>query len=206
MRNKLSSHEKIQESADYCTEEYPNYTGLKFHRVCNLNEEPLQMEFLMVEKIKDVKIQNEIGKIFRKYNIIDDKSPYDEITLNDFLKTLGYIYLHKESGEKKISLEELTLSFVCNMKPSKLMEELAKCKCRIKNYSEGIYYIEKMLIPVQIIVIQELEFEKHPALRMLSKKVTESDIQDFAEYAKQFTDPKDKKNADVLLQLANQRI
>ena len=39
------------------------------------------MDLLIIEKRKGVQIQNEIGKIFRAHNIIEFKSPDDNLTI-----------------------------------------------------------------------------------------------------------------------------
>ena len=54
-----------------------NSAELDFHREYNLGKKPLQIDLLVVEKLDDVCIQNEIGKIFRRYNVIEYKSPGD---------------------------------------------------------------------------------------------------------------------------------
>lgn len=86
-----------------------NKDDLHFIREYNLSKKPLQIDLLIIEKLKNVQIQNEIGKIFRKYNVIEYKSPDDEMNIDDFFKTVGYAYLYKGLGEKvnQIPLEEL---------------------------------------------------------------------------------------------------
>lgn len=215
MHDKSISDKKIQWHPGFYTaaeiELRQNRADLEYHREYNLSKKPLQIDLLVIEKLKDVQSQNEIGKIFRRYNIIEYKSPDDGLTVDDFVKTLGYAYLYKGLGEKvnEIPLEELTVSLFRDAKPLKLMKELIRYGSRIKKHAEGIYYIEGLLIPAQIIVTRELESREHPALRILAKKVTESDIRNFAEYVNHFTEPGDKQNADAVLQVsvsANQRI
>ena len=89
-----------------------NKADLEFKREYNLSKKPLQMDLLIIEKRKNVQIQNEIGRIFRRHNVIEYKSPDDGMTIDDFFKTLGYAYLYKGLGEKveQIPLEELTIS------------------------------------------------------------------------------------------------
>ena len=50
---------------------HQNRKDLEFHREYNLSKKPLQIDLLIIEKLKDVQIQNEIGRLFRKYNIVD---------------------------------------------------------------------------------------------------------------------------------------
>lgn len=209
MHNKtIPDEKKIQWHPGFCAaaeiELRENKKELEFHREYNLSKKPLQIDLLVIEKLKDMQIENEIGKLFRKYNIIEYKSPEDSLSIDDLVKTLGYAYLYKGTGEKinAILLEELTVSLFRDTKPQKLLKELTQYGFVIKKYEDGIYYVEGMLIPVQIIVIRELKSIEHPSLRILAKKITEVDIRNFAEIANQFTEEGDKHNADAVLQVS----
>ena len=48
-----------------------NRAELDFQREYSLSKKPLQIDLLVVEKLDDVRIQNEIGRIFRRYNVIE---------------------------------------------------------------------------------------------------------------------------------------
>ena len=87
-----------------------NRKDLEFHREYNLSKKPLQIDLLIIEKLKDVQIQNEIGRLFRKYNIVEYKSPEDSLNIDDFFKTVGYAYLYKGLGDyvNHILLEKLS--------------------------------------------------------------------------------------------------
>lgn len=93
MHDKSISDKKIQWHPGFYTaaeiELRQNRADLEYHREYNLSKKPLQIDLLVIEKLKDVQIQNEIGKIFRRYNIIEYKSPDDGLTVDDFVKTLG---------------------------------------------------------------------------------------------------------------------
>ena len=67
-----------------------NKRDLEFLREYNLNKEPIRMDLLIIKKLSDVKIKNEIGHIFKKYNVIEYKSPDDELSIDDYYKTVGY--------------------------------------------------------------------------------------------------------------------
>ena len=114
--NKKQSNAKLQWHPAFCAaaelELRLNKADLEFKREYNLSKKPLQMDLLIIEKRKNVQIQNEIGRIFRRHNVIEYKSPDDGMTNDDFFKTLGYAYLYKGLGEKveQITLEELTIS------------------------------------------------------------------------------------------------
>ena len=70
--------------------EYLEYTS-----EYNLNTKPLEVDLLIVKKAKEVEIKNEIGKIFRRYNLIEYKSPDDTMNLNTYMKVIAYACLYK---------------------------------------------------------------------------------------------------------------
>ena len=80
-----------------------------------LSKKPLQMDILIIKKLKDMPIRKMIGRIFRKHNIIEYKSPGDSLSINDFYKVYGYacIYQSNTNRIKEVDPQELTLTFVC---------------------------------------------------------------------------------------------
>ena len=47
-----------------------NREELEFQREYNLSKKPLQMDLLIIKKLADVQIENEIGRIFKKYPMV----------------------------------------------------------------------------------------------------------------------------------------
>ena len=174
-----------------------NKDDLEFKREYNLSKKPLQMDLLIIEKRKGVQIQNEIGKIFRGHNIIEYKSPDDGMTIDDFFKTLGYAFLYKGLGEKvnQIPLRELTVSLFRASAPKELLNQISKEGYIIERQSPGIYYVNGLSVPTQIVVTNE-------SLKVLSKSAQTDDIQRFTELASAFTEPGDKEKADAVLQVS----
>ena len=181
-----------------------NKADLEFKREYNLSKKPLQMDLLIIEKRKNVQIQNEIGRIFRRHNVIEYKSLDDAVTIHDFFKTLGYAYLYKGLGEKvdQIPLEELTISLFRAIVPKQLFNKLAGYGYAIEMQVSGIYYVQGLAIPAQIIVTSELESQNHESLKVLSKSAEKEDIQKFTEMSKNFKEPGDKEKADAVLQVS----
>lgn len=206
--NKKQSNAKLQWHPAFCAaaelELRLNKADLEFKREYNLSKKPLQMDLLIIEKRKNVQIQNEIGRIFRRHNVIEYKSPDDGMTIDDFFKTLGYAYLYKGLGEKveQIPLEELTISLFRATVPKQLFNKLAGYGYLIEKHVSGIYYVQGLAIPAQIIVTSELESQNHESLKVLSKSAEKEDIQKFTEMAKNFKEPGDKEKADAVLQVS----
>lgn len=84
------------------------------------------MDLLIIKKLADVEIKNEIGHVFKKYNVIEYKSPDDGLSIDDYYKTVGYACLYKGLGEvvNQIPAEELTVFIFWEGYPRELFEAL----------------------------------------------------------------------------------
>lgn len=189
-----------------------NKEDLEFVEELILNTMPLRVDMLVVKKKVNCEIQNEIGKIFTKYNLIEYKSPSDSLNYDVFLKGIAYAYLYKTNEEHvdEICLEEVTLSFIREAKPVKLFKMLRKEKIDIEEKYPGIYYIIKeSYIKIQIIVTRELRGENHIWLNALSDKMKEKQVLDFLTTAQGLRNLDEKNYADSLWDIVasvNQRV
>lgn len=181
-----------------------NKTELDFQREYNLSKKPLQIDLLIVEKLDDVNVENEIGRIFRKYNVIEYKSPKDGLTIDDFFKTFAYAELYKSQGKTvdQIPINQLTVSVVREGKPEELFRSLEKYGFTVDKKFEGIYYVYGLHLPAQIVVTKELDRKKHRNLRVLSVDALEEDARAFIEDACKLTDQGDLINVDAILQVS----
>ncbi len=161
---------ELKEDAEY----------LDFHKEYNLNTKPLELDLLVIKKRKDIEIKNEIGKFFRKYNILEYKSPEDSMNENTFLKVMAYAYLYKsnEIHVGDIELEEITITLVRKSKPRKLFQWLKRNGYEVFEKYAGIYYVtQKHSLPIQILVSNRLSKETQKWLTLLSKNLNLEDIQ-----------------------------
>ena len=182
-----------------------NKKDLEFHREYPLSKEPLRMDLLIVKKLADVRIENEVGRIFKAYNIIEYKSPEDSLTIDDFVKTAGYVCQYKALGEwvDQIPLKELTMSLFREAVPREMMASLREEGFRIEERFPGIYYVSgKWPFATQIVATGRLEPAAHRSFRILSKKASEEDVRGFLEKARRMTEPGDRNNADAVLQVS----
>ena len=116
-------------------------------------------------------IHKNIGRIFRKHNIIEYKSPDDYLSIDDFYKVYGYACFYKADARavNMIQIQDLTISLVCSKYPRKLMSHLKfERKYSIQKIESGIYYVNGDVIPVQLIVISELDPNRNLWLRSLT--------------------------------------
>lgn len=131
---------------------------LKFESEHMLTKKPMQIDVL-VKNDKHVKIQKNIGRIFRQYNIIEYKSPKD-----DFYKTYAYACIYKSDTEAvdRIQATELTISFVCYHYPRAMLNKLERDRgITVESVDDGIYYLLGDAIPIQLIVVPALSKENN---------------------------------------------
>ncbi len=184
----------------------------EFQREYNLSKEPLRMDLLIIRKLSDTGTKNEIGRIFKKFNIIEYKSPDDGLSIDDYYKTIGYACLYKGLGDQvdQIKAEDLTVSIFRDRYPGKLFQALREEGNIIEEPFSGIYYIKgRGLFDTQIIVTGRLDGNSHRSLRLLSPNVKKSDAEGFIKDAVKLKEPGDRSNVEAVLQVsiaANQRL
>ena len=137
---------------------------LEMHEEYLLSKKPLQMDVLIIKKLKDIPIRKAIGQIFRKHNIIEYKSPGDGLSINDFYKVYGYscIYQSNTDRVKEIDPEELTLTFACSHYPRKFLRHLETVRgMRAEYQGGGIYYLKGDPIPMQLLITPKLTYKEN---------------------------------------------
>ena len=186
--------------------EFSRYKDLlDFNREFPLSKEPLRVDLLMIKKIKDIIIDIDIGRLFKTYNIIEYKSPKDGLTIDDYIKTVGYAYLYKGLGATvdAVPLSELTATIVRDTEPTELFKKIKSEGGSIEEKYPGVFYITGVVgIPTQFILTSSLSEDFHVCLRVLSNKATEEDIKRFIEMTSNFTEPIDKENADAVMHVS----
>ena len=66
-----------------------------------MSRKPLAMDLLVIKKEPGVQIHKNIGRIFRRHNIVEFKSPKDYLSINDFYKVYAYACLYQSDTKKK---------------------------------------------------------------------------------------------------------
>ena len=176
--------------------------NLEFTDEFQLTEKPLQIDCTVVKVKKDCKIKNEIGKIFRKHNIFEYKSPKDELNIDTFYKAVAYACLYKvlPNHVDEIPAEEITITLIRDRKPVKLLGELEKSGYGYKKEAAGIYYVNGAMFPVQIIVSSELDVDMHVQLKALTDRLEESLLRQYLLQVSTF-EGREKNLADIVLQV-----
>ena len=161
--------------------EYRRY--LEYHIELSLNVLPRRIDLLVIVMRENIKIEKKIAAIFRKYNLFEFKSPDDTLTVNDYYNALSYALQYKSTEKNKISISELTLTFVCSNEPKELFRHLQEQYDIIHSWHlkekhsiihcwhKGIYAIRGTTIPVQILVINQLDKNENLFLGSMQKQL-----------------------------------
>ncbi len=116
---------------------------LEYEREYLLNSQPLRIDLLVIKKNTEADIQNCIGRIFKKYNVVEYKSLGDGLNIDVFLKVLAYAFLYKVDGkmvdERKV--DEITVSLIREGKPNALFKKLKDLGFTITRKFVGVYWI-----------------------------------------------------------------
>ena len=137
---------------------------LEMHEEYLLSKKPLQMDILIIKKLRDVQIKKTIGRIFRKHNIIEYKSPDDGLSVNDFYKVYGYACIYQSNTDriKEIDPEDMTLTFVCSHYPREFLKHLERVRGMCTEYQGGgIYYLRGDPIPMQLLITPRMSDEEN---------------------------------------------
>ncbi|MBT9777496.1 3-isopropylmalate dehydrogenase [Clostridium sp. MCC353] len=157
---------------------------LQFLKEYNLSEKPLQIDTLIIKLEPGRKIKKSLGRIFRQYNVVEYKSPLDYLSVNDFYKVMGYACFYQSNTEKVMEIrpDELTVTLISNHYPDKTIRYLTKNHgIAVTKAFPGIYYMEGLLFPIQIVVTKKLSREEHIWLSRLRNDLNmEEDIEPLA--------------------------
>ena len=141
-----------------------------------LSKKPMQMDELIIKVAENEAIHKNIGRIFRRYNIIEYKSPDDNLTINDFYKVYGYCCFYQSDTDKicEIPPDELTITFICNHFPRRMVQHLKEFRgLDISHVEAGIYYITGDAFPIQLLVTRELDPKENLWLQSLRNNMSE---------------------------------
>ena len=105
-------------------------------------------------------------------------SPDDSLSVDDFYKVYGYTCFYKADARyvNSVPADELTITFVAEKYPRKMIEHLEKFKkYRVEEKEKGIYYVYGDLIPIQILITKKLSAEENLWLKSLTNKLNKAE-------------------------------
>ena len=184
---------------------------LIFESEHNLSKKPMQIDVLIIKKRGEDVIHKNIGRIFRKHNIVEYKSPSDYLSIDDFYKVYGYTCFYKSEVKKvdSIKITDLTITFVGKKYPRELVGHLKKIRgFSIEKSYDGIYYIVNDILPMQLLVTSELSEEENLWLKCLTNDLEDIEIINrlSAEYTAHEHEELYKSVMDVIVRANKERI
>lgn len=147
---------------------------LRFRSEYELYKKSLRIDTVVIKESDDTPVQKNIGKIFRKHNLIEYKSPDDYLSIDDFYKVYGYACLYQSNTEKvhEISMEDITITFVCSHFPRKMLKTLKRERnIEAVQNGKGIYRLVNDPISMQIIVNTQLSPRENRWLSSLKRNL-----------------------------------
>ena len=133
---------------------------LQFFKEYSLTDGPLRADTLIIKKDPERRIQKNIGQIFRRFNVVEYKNPWESIAVRTYYQAVSYaaVFQSHTDRENAVLPEEITLTLVGNHYPRKLFRFLEDFyNARIEQSFSGIYYVEGAVFPTQVIVQKESE-------------------------------------------------
>ena len=182
--------------------EYKKY--LTYEREHNLGRMPLKIDLLIIKKRHDIVIKNDIADFFLGNNILEYKSPGDDVNAGTFYKALSYACLYKaEAGAADIFDADTTVSIVREEKPVKLLAQLDE-KYSVTRKKAGIYRIDGMIFPMQVLVTKELVRESHVWITSLTRTLSRDDARELLDNCAELGSEEDRRNADSVVNVASE--
>jgi len=164
IRDKVYWHDAFFEALQLELHEYLD--ALTFANEHPLSKEALIVDVLVIKKERDIKIEKNIGKIFKAINLFEFKSETDSLTVRDYNKVMGYAYLYASFAPAHAS--DITISFAVTVHPRDLLDYLENdCKFKISYSDDGICYVSGETFVVQILESKKLSPEKNLFLKNL---------------------------------------
>ena len=99
--------------------------------------------------------------------------------MDDFYKGLAYVCLYKSDtgGANAIDIDEITLTFAVSRFPREVLKYLKRREGHtVEKVENGIYYVRGSLVPIQIIVLNQLPAGKNLWLRVLTNNLREKNV------------------------------
>ena len=152
---------------------------LNFEDEHQLGTKPMAIDILIIKNETKHKIRKNIGRIFKKHNIVEYKSPDDYLSIDDFYKVYGYTCFYKADAPSAntISIQDLTITFISHRYPQKLLRHLTtERNFKIQKIEKGIYYLLGDFIQIQFIVTSKLSYKENLWLKGLTNDLKDMNL------------------------------
>lgn len=110
------------------------------------------------------------------------KSENDTLNEDTYFKVMAYAYLYKSSEKHvgDIDINSVTITFVRERKPEKLLRWFSDNNYKVYEKTSGIYYVEKDgFIKTQVVVTAEAGEKEHIFLKILKRGLKRDTVDNF---------------------------
>ena len=156
---------------------------LTFQNEYALGTKPLNIDLLIIDKDDSCQIHNPIGRIFRRHNIIEYKSPGKSLNMQVLYKAFSYAYLYlsKLPSNEARSLDDISLTLIRQERAARLLNQLNRSATPAVEVSPGIYQLQNVPFAVQIIAAERVPAPHGKWLKRLTRSVSSDDLDDACE-------------------------
>jgi hypothetical protein len=151
---------------------------LQFEKEHPLNAQPLRIDAVVIKVPPGVEIKKNFARNFRGHNLFEYKNPEKSLGISDYIKGIGYACLYQ--FVEGVDYTDITVTFVCTMKPISLLEHLtsdASGRYTVTEKQPGIYAIEGERFPVQILESKLLSEKENAWLSSLKEDANRSALE-----------------------------
>jgi len=166
-------HEPFYQAFRKELEQYKN--DLKFLEEVKINADALFADLIVIKKKQNVRIKKSIAKAFKTYNIVEYKSPKDNLDVRTLQKAFAYAALY--AFNKKIDFDDITVTLIGNKHPRELLNYLKK-RFTVKERESGIYEASGGLFLLQIIETKRLDRVSNRFLYGLGNKLDANELKE----------------------------
>lgn len=178
---------------------------LQYRHELPLSKKPIILDTLVIIKEDGYDVDEDVGAIFRKYNIFEYKNPDDALSIDEYYALITYMARYKsETGNtNEIKADQITGTMIRQRYPEKMFGEVRRLGGMVERRFPGICYITGLIhMPTQVIVQRELNGPENAVLRILTRTANESDVRTFVQETRRLTGKEDKNNADAVYQVS----
>ena len=167
-----------------------------------LNSKPNEIDILVIRKDEGAVIRSGLGEIFKRINIWEYKNPRDLLGERIYYRTLGYAGLYLAYQAKDAAWEDVTLSFLREAKPVKLLRMFKEKGFFIDQRQPGIYHIRREgHMDMQIVVTRELNKKEYRWITKLTRHIEREDVTDMQAAIRDLKDGRELLNAESVYDL-----
>ena len=153
---------------------------------------------LLITKPDGVMVKSGLGAIFKKVNLIEYKSPDDSLGKRIYHRTSAYSDLYIFQANEEYLREDMTLTFIREGKPIKLMNYLREQGFEITEYEQGIYHVKRKWHSDMQIIVTRLLGRQYKWITKLTGRLEREDMEETIRDISKLQTVQDKLNAEAL--------